>query len=81
MITHANFAGTPFADFIHCPRCGAGRLSRHDARAIRCLGCGFILYFNCATAAAAFIHYRDRLVLGIRARNRSWGCWTCRGGS
>ncbi len=80
MITHANFAGTPFADFIHCPRCGAGRLSRHDARAIRCLGCGFILYFNCATAAAAFILYRDRLVLGIRGKEPQLGMLDLPGG-
>ncbi len=70
----------PFADFSHCPRCGAAPLSKHDGRAIRCADCDFVLYFNCATATAAFIIYQGKLLLGVRGKNPQKGMLDFPGG-
>ncbi len=59
---------TPFADFSHCPRCGAVSLSRLGERAIRCTACGFKFFFNCASAAGALLLHQGKLVLGVRAK-------------
>lgn len=64
---------SPFADFIHCPRCGGASLQKHDARAIRCADCDFKFYFNCATATAAIILYHGKLLLGIRGKDPQKG--------
>ncbi len=71
---------TPFTDFFHCPRCGAKSLSLHGERAIRCAGCGFRFYFNCASATAAFVLHQGKLILGIRGNAPQKGLLDLPGG-
>jgi len=73
-------SGVPLADFIHCPRCGAASLSSVEERAVGCPACGFKFYFNCATAVAALLFYRGRLVLGVRAKEPRKGMLDMPGG-
>src|SRR4051812_49085774 len=60
---------TPIDQFAHCPRCGAPQ--RPDDRRdrggpLRCLACGFTLYFNAASAVAVIIVREDGQALFIR---------------
>ncbi len=71
---------TPFADFSHCPRCGAASLSRLGERAIRCPACGFTFFFNCASATGALLLHRGKLVLGVRAKEPQKGMLALPGG-
>ena len=70
----------PFADFNHCPRCGSTSLHQCDGRAIRCGDCSFVLYFNCATAVAAFIIHQGKLLLGVRGKEPQKGMLDFPGG-
>jgi ADP-ribose pyrophosphatase YjhB (NUDIX family) len=45
----------PIELFRHCPRCGLPRATDPTGSTFRCGSCGFVYYFNPATAAAAFI--------------------------
>jgi ADP-ribose pyrophosphatase YjhB (NUDIX family) len=57
----------PWELFAHCPRCG-GALPRRSSHAdpLRCESCGFVYYFNAATAVAALIRNEAREILFIR---------------
>jgi ADP-ribose pyrophosphatase YjhB (NUDIX family) len=72
--------GSPYADFFHCPRCGAAPLAKFDERAILCHECGFKFYFNCGSATAAFLFYQDELILGVRGNPPQQGLLDCPGG-
>jgi ADP-ribose pyrophosphatase YjhB (NUDIX family) len=45
----------PIDFFVHCPRCGKPRAQAPEANAFCCGACGFVYYFNPATAAATII--------------------------
>jgi ADP-ribose pyrophosphatase YjhB (NUDIX family) len=79
-IQSGSLKGTPFADFNHCPRCGAASLSKHDGRAVRCADCDFQFYFNCATSAAAFIFHQGKLLMGVRGKDPQQGMLDFPGG-
>jgi ADP-ribose pyrophosphatase YjhB (NUDIX family) len=72
--------GVPFADFVHCPRCGQAALTMLAERAIHCLSCGFQFYFNSATAVGALLLHQGQLVLAVRAKNPQLGMLDLPGG-
>lgn len=56
----------PFRHFNTCPRCGAAGPGAGTLNPFRCGQCGFVLYFNAASAVAAFIARPDGSVLYTR---------------
>lgn len=55
-----------FRQFRACPRCGAPAAGETLTVPFRCAGCGFVLFFNAASAVAAFIGREDGRVLFTR---------------
>lgn len=55
-----------FEHFSHCPRCGATGAGARPANPFRCRSCEFVLYFNAASAVAAFVVREDGRVLYVR---------------
>jgi ADP-ribose pyrophosphatase YjhB (NUDIX family) len=71
----------PFRHFDHCPRCGAPAGVEATRDRFRCGGCGFVLFFNAASAVAAFVAREDGRVLFItRAREPARGRLAVPGG-
>lgn len=70
----------PAALFRYCPRCGAEGPRITASRSLRCDRCGFLLFFNSAAAAGAFIFHRDQLVLCIRSKDPGKGLLDVAGG-
>ena len=56
----------PWQLFRFCPRCGVERAASATAEAFRCEPCGFLYFFNPATAVAALILRDDGKGLFIR---------------
>jgi mutator protein MutT len=56
----------PFRHFNACPRCGAAGPGAEALNPFRCSACGFVLYFNAASAVAVFIVRHDGHVLYTR---------------
>jgi ADP-ribose pyrophosphatase YjhB (NUDIX family) len=56
----------PFRHFAACPRCGAPGPGAASLNPFRCAACDFVLYFNAASAVAAFIVRPDGAVLYTR---------------
>jgi len=56
----------PFRQFKQCPRCGAPGPGEASLNPFRCGACGLILYFNPASAVAAFVRRPDGCVLYTR---------------
>jgi len=56
----------PFRQFKQCPRCGAPGPGAASLNPFRCVACGLILYFNPASAVAAFVCRDDGRVLYTR---------------
>lgn len=71
---------SPFADFVHCPRCGGVALSQSGERAIACGICGFEYFFNCASGVAVLLLFQGKLVLGIRGAEPQKGMLDLPGG-
>lgn len=64
----------------YCPKCGAGA-QWVEPKLLACRGCGFELYLNAATAAAALIADKQgRLLVIERAREPKKGAWDLPGG-
>jgi ADP-ribose pyrophosphatase YjhB (NUDIX family) len=64
----------PFRHFNACPRCGAPGPGEASPNPFRCAACGFVLYFNAASAVAALVARDDGRVLWIeRAREPAKG--------
>lgn len=59
--------------FAFCPRCGGRSLQQREDRAVRCAQCGFLFFFNAATAVGAFIFYQGSLILSVRANEPAKG--------
>jgi ADP-ribose pyrophosphatase YjhB (NUDIX family) len=55
----------PYHQIAHCPRC-ARPAARPAGNPFRCTSCGLVLFFNPASAVAAFIVRDDGKVLYIR---------------
>lgn len=52
--------------FNHCPRCGAPGRGAESGNPFRCEACGFVLFFNAASAVAVFVVRADGRVLYTR---------------
>lgn len=60
--------------FHFCPRCGKPSLTLDQKHAIRCRACGFLFFFNAATAVGAFIpDPQGRLLFLRRAKDPARG--------
>lgn len=74
----------PVSDlYAFCPRCGAAEIGRAETKAnsIRCGACGFVLFFNPTSSAAALIFDADGRLLAIeRARDPAKGKYGLPGG-
>lgn len=71
----------PIDFFLHCPRCGRPRAAAPDGNAFRCAACGFVYYFNPATAGAAFIlNERGEALFIHRAKDPAKGKLALPGG-
>ena len=52
----------------YCPRCGCGHFEPYGEKASKCHDCGFVFYYNAATAVAAIIKdSQNRVLLTRRA--------------
>jgi ADP-ribose pyrophosphatase YjhB (NUDIX family) len=57
----------PLRHFTTCPRCAAPvRAGDDGANPFRCVHCGFVLFFNAASAVAVFVERPDGRVLYTR---------------
>jgi ADP-ribose pyrophosphatase YjhB (NUDIX family) len=56
----------PVAFFAHCPRCGAPAPEAPGSGPFRCAPCGFVLFFNAASAVAVILLRDDGRALFIR---------------
>jgi NAD+ diphosphatase len=56
----------PRTHFRHCPRCGAADAAPDAANPFACEGCGFVLFFNPASAVAAIVVNEGGQVLFTR---------------
>lgn len=64
----------PFRHFNACPRCGAPGPGEASPNPFRCSACGFVLFFNAASAVAALVVREDGRVLFIeRAKDPARG--------
>ena len=71
----------PVAFFAHCPRCGSAAAHTPVPGPFRCAACGFVLFFNAASAAAALLMRDDGRALFIRrARDPAKGMLGMPGG-
>ena len=59
-------------DFNYCPKCGKKTLQGNPRR-IECSACGFVFYFNAASAVAAIIQKDNTILLTTRAREPEKG--------
>lgn len=77
----SDLAQGPARAFRFCPRCGVAepRIER-GGRVLRCEHCGFLFFFNSATAAGAFVFHQGQLILCIRAKDPGQGMWDLPGG-
>lgn len=71
----------PLSQFGYCPRCGSNRFHAHNEKSNRCDACGFIYYFNIASATVAFIrNERGELLVCRRAKEPALGTLDLPGG-
>ena len=56
----------PVTSFAYCPRCGSSTTPALQAGPFRCAACGYVLFFNAATAVAALLVRDDGRALFIR---------------
>ena len=71
----------PFRHFNACPRCGAPGPGEASPNPFRCGACGFLLYFNAASAVGAVMVRDDGHVLLVeRARDPGRGKLAMPGG-
>lgn len=70
----------PASQFRYCPRCAAEGPRIERGRSLRCGACGFLFFFNSATAAGAFVYHRGELVLCVRGKEPAKGMLDVPGG-
>ena len=71
---------SPASQFRFCPQCGAPDPEITAARRLRCGRCGFVYFFNCATAVGAFVFHGERLILCVRGKEPGRGMLGVPGG-
>ncbi len=59
-------------NFDYCPKCGE-KTQAGDRRRIACSACGFVFYFNAASAVAGIIQKDDTILLTIRGKEPEKG--------
>jgi ADP-ribose pyrophosphatase YjhB (NUDIX family) len=71
----------PIEHFQFCPRCGRNQPDAWHEQTFRCPACGFLLYFNPAIAAAAFVlDQQERILFIWRAKDPAKGKLAIPGG-
>lgn len=71
----------PFAQFHYCPQCGSCHFEVHDEKSKKCADCGFVYYFNPATATVALIvNEQNELLVCRRAKEPAKGTLDLPGG-
>ena len=58
--------------FYYCPECGEKTL-KGNRRRISCSACGFVFYFNAASAVAGILQKDDTILLTIRGKEPEKG--------
>lgn len=67
--------------FKYCPRCGSSNFVANGEKANKCVDCGFVFYFNAATAVAVIIRdSENRVLLTKRAFDPGKGTFDLPGG-
>lgn len=60
----------PLTQFRYCPECGSSGFIVNNEKSKKCIGCGFIYYFNPSSATAAFIlNDKNELLICRRAKD------------
>jgi NAD+ diphosphatase len=54
---------SPLSVFRFCPRCGSPDFGAASEKSLECSGCGFVYYFNMASAVAALIRNEEGEIL------------------
>lgn len=71
----------PFTQFHYCPKCGSHHFEIHDEKSKKCVDCGFVYYFNPATATVALIiNDQNELLVCRRAKEPAKGTLDLPGG-
>ncbi len=71
----------PLSQFAYCPKCGSGHFEVHNDKSKRCADCGFVYYFNSASATVALIlNHRNELLVCRRAKDPAKGTLDLPGG-
>lgn len=71
----------PLEQFVYCPKCGSKEFIIHNEKSRKCLGCGFVYYFNPSSATVAFIvDDSNRLLVCRRAKDPAKGTLDLPGG-
>ena len=74
-------AKRPLDTFLHCPSCGSIEFQKYHENGKKCRACGYTLFSNPASAAAAFLLNERNEFLGIlREREPRKGTWALPGG-
>lgn len=64
-----------------CPRCGGKKFEAHGSKACKCADCGFVFYFNAASAVAVILRdSENRILLTRRAFDPGKGTFDLPGG-
>lgn len=71
----------PLHLFGYCPKCGGNKFGINDFKSKRCSDCGFVFYFNVASANVALIvNKRGELLVARRAKEPAQGTLDLPGG-
>lgn len=71
----------PFNQFNFCPKCGSHHFVVHNEKSKKCESCGFVYYFNSASATVALIlNSKNELLVCRRAKDPVKGTLDLPGG-
>lgn len=71
----------PLSQFIYCPKCGSLHFEVNNEKSKKCIGCGFVYYFNPSSATVALIlNERGELLVCRRAKDPAKGTLDLPGG-
>ena len=67
--------------FERCPACGSDAVRADSEKSIACSACGFVYFFNAATAVAAIIiNHDNELLVAVRKKDPGQGLLDLPGG-
>jgi ADP-ribose pyrophosphatase YjhB (NUDIX family) len=69
-----------FTHFKNCPRCGKTGIRSYQINALKCPACGFLYFHNTASAVAAIIVDKGKILLVKRDHAPKKGYWDLPGG-